>query len=125
MKIMNCRKKLSLIILSLLLSSTNALGQNENQNQGSGFFVEGAEVTVVQAATLRDDGVIFVDYLGDCSGCEKRLSYNDDTQIFAGVNAVKLRSSEINSLQGAIGSIFVDGNNYIYKIRLFEVPRPF
>ena len=129
MKIMNCRKKLSLIILSLLLSSTNVLGQNENenenQNQGNGFFVEGAQLTLVQASTLRDDGFILVNYLGGCSGCETSLRYNDDTQIFAGVNAVKLRSSEINGLQAAAGSIFVDENNYIYKIRLFEVPRSF
>ena len=123
MKIMNCRKKLSLIILSFLLSSTNVLGQNENE--GNGFFVEGAQLTVVQASTLRDDGFILVNYLGGCSGCETSLRYNDDTQIFGGVNAVKLRSSEINGLQAAAGSIFVDENNYIYKIRLFEVPRSF
>jgi len=118
MKIINV---LSLVLLMLVLSINAVFAQSDSRD--GGFFTEGAIITVTQLPDLLNDGIISVNYNGDgCPDCGTELTYDEDTKIFAGINSAKLEPADIASLNAAAASIYVDGNNKILTMRLFELP---
>lgn len=118
---MKIKNTLFSVILISVLSITTSFSQSDSR--GNGFFNEGALLTVKQVPDLLNSGLISVDYNGNgCADCDTELSYDKDTKIFAGVNSIKLEVSDIAYLKKAPASVFVDEDNKILKIRLFEIP---